>query len=165
MATIDATVGGASANSYVTVAEATSYFDARLNADAWTADATKQIPALIMATLRIDQELYQGSPTSTTQRRKFPRMNMVDPETDLAIDSATIPNDLKDAVCELALHLLRAGTSDPTAPTGLEIFDALSVGDLSLTPAKIVPQLPPQVTRLLRKLRTGGSGLIPLPRA
>lgn len=60
---LDATVAGATANSYVALAEADAYFADRLNADAWTAAGTKQAAALITATKQIDAAItHLGRP-------------------------------------------------------------------------------------------------------
>ena len=61
MPSLDATVGGASSNSYVSVATADTYFDERVGASAWTAETTDEKErALIQGTRRLDQEKYQG---------------------------------------------------------------------------------------------------------
>ncbi len=72
--TIVATPKSASANSYITRANAQSYFDARLYVDAWTDAAnTDKDKALAAATTRLDQEKWLGLPKTTTQALKWPR--------------------------------------------------------------------------------------------
>ena len=68
MPTITATVGSASANSYVSAAEATTYFDERSNASAYTGetDADVQARALITASRRI--EFYGGKSRGSAAR-------------------------------------------------------------------------------------------------
>jgi hypothetical protein len=118
-AAVDATVGGASANSYVTIAEADAYLVARLNAGAWETDATadEKIRAVIEATRELDRLSWQGRRASTTQALAWPRYWVVDPDSPSAfnVDSTIIPQRVKDATCELALEFLRAGTTDLAA--------------------------------------------------
>ena len=61
--TIDATVEGASANSYVTQSTAQTDLDGRLDVPEWTAaDTNDKDRALIMATGRLDIEEFLGNP-------------------------------------------------------------------------------------------------------
>lgn len=164
---LDATVGGASANAYDTKANATSYFEGRLNATAWTSNAAKQEIALVMATGRIDQERFQGAKAAETQRLKWPRADVYD-EDGLAVADTIIPRQIKEAVFELALYLLQQGASDPTTATGLESFSSLTLGDVSLEMRDSAGQplpLPPNVARLLAGYRIGGGGAVRLLRA
>jgi hypothetical protein len=150
---LDTTVGGASSNSYLTQAAATSYFEGRFDADDWTDAGTgdKDI-ALAMATSRLEQERYVGSPVSTTQRLQWPRANVPDLAGSYYITTA-IPRFVQEACCELALTLL----SDPTAlqDSGLEGFDSAQVGPLNVTVrhGRKAGALPQNVLRLLADLR------------
>lgn len=69
-----ATVGGSTSNSYLTLAEATQYFLGKLYADAWK-DATdgEREPALVAATMRLDQLDFIGCPVTAFQALKWPR--------------------------------------------------------------------------------------------
>ena len=131
-ASIDTTVGGASANSYVTLAEADAYFDEHLNVTDWT-DATDDLKnrALIQAARRLDQLSFNGGKATEAQALKWPRIGVVDDEG-YGIDSDEIPQQMKDAQCELALAML---ASDLLADTGLEGFEMVEVG-----PVKAVPR-------------------------
>jgi hypothetical protein len=164
MATIDATIGGTAANSYVTVAEADTYFDGRLYATAWTEDATEddKIKALITATDRLDREDYYGYRWEEDQRLKWPRSGVAtDDGVEIAFDE--IPRQLKDATCELALALL--GT-DLLSESGLGGFDELEVGPLKLVVRHIpTGSLTDNVLRNLRGLvKKRGRGQIRLNR-
>jgi len=159
-----ATAKSASANSYVTRASAQSYLDTRLAVDAWTAaSGPDQDRALIMATSRLEQERYEGSRTTETQRLQWPRDGVYDADG-YAYDEDVIPRPVEEATAELALALLAGEIS--LAPTGLEGFEELSVGPVSLTPrgAGGSPSLPAQVTRILRGLRTTAAGTVPIVR-
>lgn len=132
MPTIDATVGGATSNSYETQAEAATYFDERLPLPTpWVASGDASARALIMATrvldamsvprrtLRLDScdcryyytsRTWTGSPASATQRLAWPRAGMFDANGN-AIPSDAIPQALKDAESELAGQLIMADTT------------------------------------------------------
>ena len=162
--TLIATAKAADANSYVTRAAAQSYLDTRLSTDAWAAaGGVDQDRALIMATSWLEQERYAGAKTTTTQRLQWPRAGVYDPDGN-AYDDDVIPRPVEEATAELALALLAGEVS--LAPTGLEGFEALAVGPVSLTPrgSGAMPSLPAQVTRLLRGLRTTAAGSVPLVR-
>lgn len=114
--TIDATVGGASANSFVTAAEMTTYCEGRLNSSVWTA-ATAQEPALVEATRELAMLTWKGLTVTTTQALTWPRQYAENPDSPSCQYFATteIPQRIKDATCELALQFLKAGTTDIAA--------------------------------------------------
>lgn len=159
MPTLDATVGGASANAYATVAEATTYFDERLDTSDWDdATADDQARALIMATRRIDQETFEGVKADIDpedQALEWPRELASGPDGHV-FDHDELPERLKQATFELALVLL----GDPSflADTGLEGFEQVAVGDLQVTPRHVqrAAELPESVDRLLRPFLAGG---------
>lgn len=161
MPPLDATVGGANANSYVDRASAVVYFATRLVTAAWdAADQPTQERALMAATARLEQEEYVGCRASTGQALKWPRLDITDDDGTLLPTNA-IPVPVARATCELALALLASGTTDALAPTGLEAFQSVSVGGLTVTPAATAPAagaLPPQVRRLLRRWLTTSTG-------
>jgi len=173
--TLVATVGAATANSYVTVATTATYLNERLNVGAWdtavTAAAGGPERALIMATRRIDAEEFRGEPVNpltdvevgagaTTQALKWPRYSTFD-DAGWAFDDEEIPLGVQRATMELALHYLNEGTSDALADTGLKGFRNVKVGSLDITP---VPgykagDLPDHVVRLLRPVLAGGGAM------
>jgi len=106
--TIVATPGASDANSFATLEEADAYLDLRLHADAWVGTEDKK-RALITATRELDAMTYQGSRLTDTQALSWPRRGVPDP----------FPRRLKDATCELAHELLRAGATDLIAPDPL----------------------------------------------
>lgn len=165
---LDATVKGANANSYVTQAEADTYFDGRLNASAWTgagsgAGAARE-QALVAATTRLEQETYYGYKTTTTQRLKWPRSG-VDDEDGSTYSADVIPRCVKEACFEMALALLQ--DSKQLDATGLAGFENVRVGPLSVTIKHPEPngKLPAQVQRLLSGVMIGGAGTVGLVRA
>jgi hypothetical protein len=153
---IDSTVGGASANSYVSQAAASAYFMDRLDADEWlSAPTNHQAAALIMATRRLDEERYHGCVTSTDQALQWPRAGVTDPNG-FVYDSAEIPAPIQRATFELALALLK----EPTLlnDSGLNAFESISIPSLDITPRSTpAAALPSYVKRLIAPLRVGGS--------
>lgn len=129
MPTIVETPGSATANSYLTVVEAQAYFDSRAAVPGWE-DADSQEALLIMATRLIDHVLsgvrmympargnmaayfrvgpaWTGAATDGVQALAWPRTGMYN-RNGYAIASTVIPQDLKNAVAELAGAL---GTKD-----------------------------------------------------
>lgn len=160
---LDATVGGTSANSYLTRAAADSYFADRLYSSNWTgaSDADKDL-ALVTATRRIDQENFRGAKVTTTQALKWPRYDTYDADG-ITYASAAIPQPVKDAACEMALELLGSNT---LAQSKLVNFAHIKIGSLDITPQQ--PQksgsLPAQVVRLLGHLLLSAPGTIRMVR-
>lgn len=126
-----ATLAGASSNSYITVADATTYFDNRLDASDWTAaTADNKAAALITTTSWLDTVDFYGDRSATTQALKWPR-------TDVTCDgveatAAFIPREIKDATCEAALALLRNPTMLRGVVTAPGSYDEVTLGDLSV---------------------------------
>jgi hypothetical protein len=116
MPTIVATVGGSTSNSYATLLEGDAYCDARLNASAWNdePDDDEKARALIEATRELNLLMYVGYTVTDEQALVWPRGYATDPDSPILADFDTdvIPQRVKDAVCELALQFLIAGTTD-----------------------------------------------------
>ena len=75
-ATIDATVKGESANSYVTLSESNDYFDTSPDSSTWTNKTDDQKKrALISATRWIETLVFYGDRCDDGQALKFPRNN------------------------------------------------------------------------------------------
>ena len=147
---LDATVGGANANSFVTLAAANTYFETRTHATSWTGTNEAKEKALITATQRLNQETFAGVKASTTQALKWPRYDTADADG-YPYASDAIPQALKDATCELALELMATAA---LAQSKLTNYARLKIGPLDITPQQ--PQksgaLPAQVLRLLSGL-------------
>jgi len=130
-ATIDATLGGASANSYVTLADANSYFESVPNSSTWTDKTDDQKNrALISATRWIDALSFYGDRCSETQALKWPRE---DYKVDgIAWVCTIIPASIKVATFELA-RALANDTDAITGSTGTTgIYDQVELGDLKV---------------------------------
>jgi hypothetical protein len=114
--TIDATVGGADANSFGTLNEADAYMESRLNASAWESDASTDDKnrALAEATRELSSLPWQGVRASDTQALAWPRELVRDPDdpSHNYFDRDEIPARVKRATFELALAFIKAGTTD-----------------------------------------------------
>jgi len=166
--TIVATVGSASANSFVTLAEAETYCEARLNVSLWDAatDDTKN-RALVEATRELDPLLWAGYRTDDVQSLAWPRQWVVNPDDPNLnyYDSDEIPQRVKDGACELALQFIKAGTSDVADnPSDLNIKrKKIDVLETEYFGAHTTPQglaRYPRVERLVQPLlETSGASL------
>jgi DnaT-like ssDNA binding protein len=163
MPTIDDTVAGATANSYIDVADADIYFDARLNTTAWD-DSFDQEAALIQACTILDQQDFIGVVSSDTQALKWPRY--ADDGTSLIRNYAitSIPTPIRNAQCEIALWLLQTGGSGVAVSAGdvesLKIGSSVEVKYAAATTTTEVNDtsvddtgLPVQAARMLKGLR------------
>ena len=112
-ATINATVKGENANSYVTLTEANSYFATVPDSTTWDNKTDDQKNrSLIAATRWIDSFIYYGDRCDDGQALKFPRNNYQVDGVELACSA--IPKNIKYAQYELA----RALANDTDAITG-----------------------------------------------
>lgn len=166
--TVIATPKATNANSYVTTAEATAYFEGRLYSDAWsTASPDEENRAVVMATARLEIENFDGLPTDDDQALKWPRL-WIENEDGSFKDEDVLPPMMKEATFETALWLLRGDDTDPTQPSGLEGFDSLSAAGTSMNPTKgySAGTLPASVVRLLSEFTgAGGVGTFRIERA
>lgn len=108
MPTVDSTVGGASANSYVAVADADAYFLDSFGRSLWATASEKE--ALVITASRIlDQYMdWNGLKTDSNQSMEWPRTGAYN-KAGQAIDSTIVPGPVKFAVYELAYYLLENG--------------------------------------------------------
>lgn len=132
--TLVATVGGSTSNSYCDVTAADSYFEGRAFSSSWTgADDDTKTVALVHATSLLEREKWKGTKGQTPgsavaqslswPRRWAPTLEADSPPDFIAeyfIDltvgfysELTIPVPIVRATCELALEIIRAGTTDP----------------------------------------------------
>lgn len=102
------------ANAYGTVAATDAYLDARPNASAWTgAIADDRARALIQAQRMLSPLGWAGTQTTATQALAWPRADVIVPGLgDTVYASDIIPPPVFAASAELALEILRAGSSD-----------------------------------------------------
>ena len=130
-ATIDATLQGASANSYVTLAEADAYFETVPESTTWNDKTDDQkTRALISATRWIDALSFYGDRCTETQALKWPRE---DYKVDgIKLVCTLIPQQVKVATYELA----RAFANDTDSITGTSgttgLYDEVELGELKV---------------------------------
>jgi hypothetical protein len=133
MPTVDATVGGAAANSYVSTAAATAFLDTRLYTEPWLeADSTSQAQSLIWATQLLDTQVrWYGTPTTLTQALAWPMTGQRD-HLGRLVPNDVIPAAIKQATALYALALLR---DDTEAPGTVDIGGVKSrtIGDMTIT--------------------------------
>ena len=129
---LDATAGGVNSNSYSTFSEAEDYIEMRLHSDNWDdSNDDDREAGLMMATALLDRLCnWDGAKASDTQFLRWPRTFIYDPDGK-TVDSATIPQFLKDATAEFALHLLGDDLTE-TISRDLEGFKQIEVGSLNL---------------------------------
>ena len=130
-ATINATLSSASANSYVTLAEADSYFETVPDSANWDDKTDDQKNrALISATRWIDNQVFYGDRCDVEQALSWPRNNYHVDRVELTC--SVIPADIKYATYELA----RALANDPESITGSTgdtgLYEAVKLGDLEV---------------------------------
>ena len=130
-AVIDATLAGASANSYVTLADADAYFETTPDSASWDDKTNDQKNrALISATRWIDALSFYGDRCSETQALKWPREDYKVDGIELAC--TLIPVGIEVATYELA----RALANDTDAITGntgtTGIYDEVELGELKV---------------------------------
>lgn len=136
--------------SYCTLEEANIYFGSRYGSTSWTdAYTTDQQAALNTAYKRLNQEYFLGSKTTYGQEAAFPRTGLVNRDGEW-LNPATVPQDIKDAECELALAILNGQyTLESTSNT----YDSITVGPLRLDYSEsgddVAGTLPDLVIRLL----------------
>jgi len=104
-------------NSYVTVAEATTYFADRYGYGAWVAEVNKDA-ALISAAQVLDNYCqWYGYPVAEDQVLEFPRYP----------DAEVVPQDVKDSQCEIAFLIVTQGSVNQKSDDSVEELKAGSV--------------------------------------
>jgi hypothetical protein len=167
---LDITIGGNASNTFISIDDAETYLDSRLNSEAWTGAAPDdKTRALLMAAKRLQVENWLGNRVTTTQRLAWPRISVA------KVDqvgfgyggfygqpwgwgygeqylTTEIPQPVKDAQCELALAYLE-GFDDG----GEEAIDSFSADGVSVKNRQSRPDggLPPRVVQLISGLIAG----------
>ena len=184
--TIDATVGGANANSYLTLAAAQAIVDGFIQDDdviAWASATTDQKNrALFTATQRLDRERFLGARSTDTQALQWPRTGVRRPDTYINtyavgfpfrittdyFDDNEIPVQVQYAEVVLAVYL--NNNTDALGLSGLEDYKNVKIGSIDVTPsngygAVGADKVPPLMERYLTGLRLSGPGNIAIRRS
>jgi len=139
-------------NTYVSVANADTYFSLALHAATWTAavTATKE-SALVTAARMLDRQNWQGAKTVEAQAMMWPRTGLVD-KYGIAVPSATVPQAVIDAQCELALALMNDSSIQESINTAPKVT-SVAAGSVSVTmkntPERYVTRLPTIIHELV----------------
>jgi len=137
----DATPGGSSSDTYVTLEEAKAYFKTRLHSSLWGPFADKKA-ALITATRLLERWVkWQGIKKTGTQALHWPADGAVDRDG-YFIPNHIIPVAVKEATCEMAYVMLE---EDLTATDDMAGYHSLKVGSLQIvadpkTKARTIPE-------------------------
>lgn len=150
-------------NSYVTVVQADTYFDTRIDSANWVA-ATDELKeqALVTATQLIDDSAWIGYAVSSSQALAWPRKGAVyyDPRMgqDITIAEDEVPEKVNIAVYEQALHLI---DNEDLLNGTAQNYESISIGSISLTDSNgdttRTPVRASIATRTLRPLLVRGS--------
>ena len=150
-------------NSYVTVAQADTYFETRMDSGDWvvSSDEIKE-QALVTATQLIDDSAWIGSAVSASQDLAWPRTNAIytDRRLGLVITIAENekPSRVKTAVFEQALHLI---ANEDLLGGGTQTFESISVGSVSISDSNNdvgkTPMIISTAKKLIRPLLVSGS--------
>jgi hypothetical protein len=152
--TITATPKDPSANSYVDITYADSYFSTRYGANNWaTFDTPTKEALLITATNTINLFSFGGYATTTNQSLKWPRTSVLNTEG-RTVNPDVIPLNIKQATCELAVWLW---SEEDRLLSDIELsqFTDFKVGPLTLKVNGSPIKVPPIVDTLLRNIGPG----------
>jgi hypothetical protein len=133
--------------------------EARTGAATWDAETDdNKNRALVEATNRLEQQDFYGSPTTSTQRLKWPRSGTYDSDG-RGWDQDVVPRVVQYAEFEVALALVNGELA--FADSGLEGFDSVKVGPLSVdvNHGREPGALPKQARRYLVGLMVSASAL------
>lgn len=184
---IDATVGGASANSYLTLAAAELIVEGFVQDDdvtAWASATNDQKNrALYTAAQRLDRERFLGARATDTQALQWPRTGVRKPDTyintyavgfpfrittDYYTDTE-IPDQIKKAQVVLAVYL--NNNKDGMGLSGIEDYKSVQIGTLRVESAGAssmatgADRVPPLFERYLTGLRISGPGNFSIKRS
>ena len=148
---LDTTVGGTTANSYVTVEFADAFFAAQVVQGIWPTLLASKEAALLDATRLIDNQFdFVGDIANTEQSLRWPRSSVYDADNRL-LPTDSIPKTIQQATCYLAMYLLQNGGFKQTASnvTGVKVGPI----DLKFNSSSVVG-MPDFVIRLLSSYAT-----------
>lgn len=134
--TLDATVGGASANSYSTLAEITTAAERVLPVPGWAeVNTTRRTLVAVMATDLLDRMRFIGDRVDETQALEWPRSGVWNKRESALLDEDAIPAEVKLAHARLALWLAdQDDTVDPfQAEDGAGVQSVDFGSELSMT--------------------------------
>lgn len=111
-------------NSYISVDDADTYFALAIHASVWASlDLSVKESALVTATRMLDRQKWVGTKTvldATTQPLQWPRTYVTD-RNGTTVPSDTVPQEIIDATCELAIALINDPSLQNTTDSGSNI--------------------------------------------
>lgn len=165
------------ANTYISLADAETYFEGRVNVTTWDAatDATKNA-ALVQAARILDTYVtWVGWLTDTDQPMKWPRAGIYYDgyggyygSYDLLLSTSVfsiadneIPAEVKDAQCELALVLLKKDTQSLPATLGFKSIAVAGTVDLEIDKRDRVSEIPAHIWHIISQFgsKKGGASV------
>lgn len=153
----------AGTNSYLSEADAGSYFDERLHTTNWTAASSEEQQAsLLMACNFLERRIrWNGLKADSSQALEWPRSGCVD-QDGVSIDNSVTPQAIKDAQAELALVLLGRDLTEVQDAAGFAKAEAVGPIKVTYDTASRVPVIPDQIFQLIVHLgiRVGGPGSV-----
>lgn len=132
---LDATVGGATANSYLTLATANALLEGHLHTDVWfvhEATMLQREEALMWATSLLERLVqWSGTPATDTQALAWPQTGQTD-RFGRPVATTVIPQDVQQATAWYALALLQEqyALAQGTPPTSVK---SRRMGDITIT--------------------------------
>lgn len=137
------------ANSYISRADANTYFSTHLYPGAWaTATDDNKDTALIMATRVLDNAVdWNGVRRTYEQALGWPRAAVYDRNAEL-LPHDVIPRRLKEAVAELATHLLGSDRTAERESIGIKSVKVDTI-DIEFDRHDLKPVLPPSVVDMI----------------
>ena len=182
---IDATVGGASANSQITLSDANAIVEGLVADDdvaAWDGSSNdNKNRALYTAAVRVDRERFLGARVTNTQALQWPRQGVRKPDTYINTYSigfpfristdyfaeTEIPEQVKKAQVILAVYL--NNNRNGLGLGGLEDFKNVKIGNIDVTPnfygAVGADRVPPLFERYFTGLRHSGPANVAIKRS
>ena len=183
--TIDATVGRASANSYITLSDANAIVEGLVLDDdvsVWDSSNTdNKNRALYTAAVRVDRERFLGAKVTNTQALQWPRTGVRKPDTyintyatgfpfrittDYFTDTE-VPEQVKKAQVILAVYL--NNNRNGLGLSGLEDYKNVKIGNLEATPnfygSVGADRVPPVFERYFTGLSHSGPGNVAIKRS
>jgi len=132
---LDATIGGANSNSYITLTDADLYHEHLVYSSAWQTMTTLQrSDSLRHSTKLLDEWVdWFGDKTDDIQRLQWPRYDVYGRDR-FVIDSDVIPEEIQNATAELARLLLER---DLTKSPDTKGFSEMKVSSLQLKIDKV----------------------------
>lgn len=154
MPIVIATPGASDANSYVTVAEADTYFADAYGRGKWATSAQADREALVISASRsLDQYMsWSGQKATDTQSMEWPRKGAYDRSGNLISDTI-IPSQLKYAVYELAYYMLDTGGALSFADQTVDMVKLGSI-EVEFTPNSTDIGIPSFIENMLASIGT-----------